>query len=139
LSKRFISIAISLIMLAVGLSVPVGAQSKKELQLTEKARATVLQMGTGTTARVEVKMRDQSKVSGYISEAGQDSFKVTDPKTNSTQTLRYADVAEVKKPGGGLSTKTWLIIGGVAAGAVIVGLAVKPAFCDGGAQTRFPC
>jgi hypothetical protein len=138
--KRIISIATVLSLLAIAVGLPgVTAQTKKDLQLSEKARATVLQMGTGETARVEVKLRDQSKVSGYISEAGQDSFKVSDPKTNSSETLRYADVAEIKKPGGGPSTKIWLIIGGAAAGAVILGLALKPAFCDGGAQTRFPC
>ena len=127
-------------MLAIAVGVPgAAAQTKKDLQSSEKARAAVLQMGTGETARVEVTLRDQSKVSGYISESGQDSFKVTDPKTNSSETLRYADVAKVKKPGGGPSTKTWFIIGGVAAGAVILGLALKPAFCDGGAQNRFPC
>jgi hypothetical protein len=126
-------------MLAVAINFPASAQTKKDLQQAEKARVAVLRLGTGETARVEVKLRDQSKVSGYISEAGQDSFKVTNPKTNSTETLSYADVLEVKKPGGGLSTKTWLIIGGAAAGAVIVGLALKPAVCDGGAQTRFPC
>jgi len=40
---------------------------------------------------------------------------------------------------GGLSTKSWIIIGGAAAGTIITWLIVKPAFCDGGAQTRGIC
>jgi hypothetical protein len=116
-----------------------GAQTIKELQATEKARASVLKLGTGETARVEVKLQDQTKVKGFVSEAGQDTFVVTDPKTGTSQTLSYKDVAEVKKPGGGPSARTWFIIGGAAAAAVVVGIIVKPAVCDGGAQTRFPC
>lgn len=46
----------------------------------------------------------------------------------------------MKKPGGGLSTRTWVIIGAAAAAAVIVGVTViKPVLCDGGAQTRGLC
>jgi hypothetical protein len=48
--------------------------------------------------------------------------------------VAYADVKEVKKPGGGLSTRTWVIIGAAAVAAVIVGVTViKPVVCDGGA------
>ena len=32
-----------------------------------------------------------------------------------------------------LQVKTWLIVGGIAAGAVTTWLIVKPAVCDGGA------
>jgi len=88
---------------------------------------------------VEIKLNDQSKVKGYISEAGQDTFTAVDLQTGSSQKLAYADVAQVKKLGGGLSTGTWLIIGGAAAAAIVIGVIAKPAVCDGGAQSRFPC
>jgi hypothetical protein len=102
-----------------------------------KARAKVESLGNNT--RVEVRLRDTTKVKGSISAITPDSFTVTDAKTGTTNTVAYVDVAEVKKSGSGLSTKSWLIIGGVAAGAVITWIIVKPAFCDGGAQTRGIC
>jgi hypothetical protein len=140
LFRRTVSIIVSAVLLTVAIGLhPVWAQTAKELQAIEKARASVLKLGVGQTSRVEVKLRDQTKVRGYVSEAGQDAFTVTDQETGTSQTLSYADVAEVKKPGGGPSTRTWIILGGVAAAAVVVGIVVKPAFCDGGAQTRFPC
>ncbi|HXL80846.1 MAG TPA: hypothetical protein VN951_08225 [Pyrinomonadaceae bacterium] len=52
---------------------------------------------------------------------------------------RYADVAEVKKPGSGLSTKSWIVIAAAAVGTVVTWIIVKPAFCDGSAQTRGIC
>jgi hypothetical protein len=99
-----------------------------------KARAKVQQMGVGRDARVEVKLRNNTKVKGYIGTANEDSFTVTDMKTGATQTVAYVDVTEVKKPGGGLSPRAWMILGGVAAAAVIVGVTViRPIACDGGA------
>ncbi len=103
-------------------------------QPVEMMRAAAQKLGVGRGARVEAKLRDNTKVKGYVSAAGEDSFIVTDPKTGATQTVAYADVTQVKKPGGGLSTRTWVIIGAAAAAAVIVGVTVvKPVLCDGGA------
>ena len=137
--KKTLSIAALGIVLALAPGLPLQAQTVRQLQATEKARASVLKLGVGRTSRVEIKLNDQSKVKGYISDAGQDRFTVTDLQTGSSQTIAYADVADVKKPGGGLSKGTWIIIGGAAAAAAIVGIIVKPAVCDGGAQSRFPC
>jgi hypothetical protein len=106
----------------------------------EKSRATVQKIGLGREARVEVKLRDQTKVKGYVSGAEEDSFTVTDAKTGTSQTVRYAEVASVKKPGHGLSTATWVIIGAATAAAIIIGVTVvKPVVCDGGAQSRGLC
>jgi redox-regulated HSP33 family molecular chaperone len=116
------------------------AQSVPDAQSAEKARATVQKIGLGRDARVEVKLRDQTKVKGYVSAAEQDFFTVTDSKTGTSQTVRYAEVAKVKKPGHGLSTTAWVMIGAAATAAIIIGIAVvKPVVCDGGAQSRGLC
>jgi hypothetical protein len=89
-------------------------------------------LGTGRNARVEVKLKDNSKLKGYISEAGADSFTVVDLETGSPSTMAYADIAQVKEKGNGLSGRTKLIIGAaVAAGTGIVLYIVRGAFCDG--------
>lgn len=138
--KRTFAIMLTAIFTLTALSLqPARAQTSANDQLAMKARTKVQTIGVGRTARVEVKLRDNTKLKGYVSAAAANSFTVTDTKTGATQTVAYADVAQIKKPGGGLSTRSWLIIGGAAAAAVIVGIVVKPALCDGGAQTRFPC
>ncbi|HEX9919653.1 MAG TPA: hypothetical protein VGA87_10825 [Pyrinomonadaceae bacterium] len=99
-----------------------------------------MKLGIGERARVEVKLRDDSRLKGYVSAAGADSFTVTDAKTGASTVLAYRDVAQVKKPGNGLSTMTKVLIGGaVAAGLIVTWQIVKPALCDGGAQHRGPC
>ena len=138
--KRTVARALAglLLLLAVGFS-PVRAQTAKDTQAHAKVRAKVKEPGVGEKARVEVKLRDNTKWKGYISSAGEDSFSVVDSKSGASQRVAYAEVTDLKKAGGGLSTKTWIIIGAVAAGAIITWIVVKPALCDGGAQTRFPC
>jgi hypothetical protein len=118
----------------------VQANTLEDEQLAAKTRHSILKIGTGERARVEIKLRDETKLKGYISGVGADSFTLTDSKTGASQVVAYSDVAQVKKSGGGLSTMTKVLIGGaVVAGAVIGWQVVKPALCDGGAQSRGPC
>ncbi len=128
-----IMLAATVLCAALGLQT-VSARAAGDEQTIEQARAKVASLGVGERARVEVKLRDNTKVKGYVSAAGADAFTVTDAKTGASRNVLYADVAQVKKPAGGLSPLTWSIIGGAATAAVIVGLVVvKPVLCDGGA------
>jgi hypothetical protein len=138
--KKTIALMFSLILLLTATNFrSTYAQAGREAQRAEQARASISQRGTGKDARVEVTLANNTKLKGYIGDAGNDSFTLVDHRTGASQSVAYADVLQVKKPGGGLSTKTWVIIGGAVAAAIIVGIIVKPAVCDGGAQTRFPC
>lgn len=115
-----------------------GAQSNSD-QATEQIRTKVQKIGVGTNAKVEVKLRDNTKMKGYISDSNQDSFTVFDKLSGSSKTVSYADASSVKKAGGGISTKTWIILGASVVGAAVTWAIVKPVLCDGGAQTRGPC
>ena len=117
----------------------VRAQTAYDTQAVEKIRVKVQKIGVGRNARVEVKLHDNTQLKGFISAAEQDSFSITDSKTGAIKTVSFADASSVKKAGGGLSAKTWIILGAAAVGAVVTWIIVKPALCDGGAQTRGPC
>ena len=138
--RRTIAIMLSgIILLAAFGFQPARAQSLSEQQATEKVRTKVIKMGVGVNARVEVKLKDNTQFKGYISDANQDSFTVVESKTGSSKTVSYAETSSVKKAGSGWSTKSWIVLGAVAVGAAVTWVIVKPALCDGGAQTRFPC
>lgn len=134
--KRHLAIVLSVIITALSLGLPVTAQSTAD---TEKIRTKVQTLSAGKNSLVQVKFRDQTKVKGYIDSVEPVSFKLRDAKDGTSQSIAYSEVDSVTKASGGVSTKTWLILGGVAAGAVTTWLIVKPALCDGGAQTRGPC
>jgi hypothetical protein len=133
--RRTLAIMISGILLSSVLGyAPARAQAQAADGSAEKARTAVQKLGVGPKSRVEVKLQDGTKLKGSISAAGDDTFTVTDSKTGAARTVAYADVAQVKRPGGGLSARTWVIIGAAAVAAVIVGVTViHPVLCDGGA------
>ena len=123
--KRSFAILLSgaLLLAASGIR-PVQAQAENNVQPAEQTRAKVQKIGVGKDARAEVRLRDNSRLKGYISAAGEDSFTITDRKTGAARTVAYADVAGVNKQGGGPSKLTWIIIGAAAVTAVIVGVTV---------------
>ena len=122
---------------AVSLIFPALATAQSNTD-TGQTRAKVQTLSASRDQDVEVKFRDKTKVKGRITKVEPVSFTLRDEKTGTSQTIAYSEVESISKSGG-ISTKTWLIIGGVAAGAVTTWLIVKPAFCDGGASTRGIC
>ena len=134
--KRHLAITLSVIVTAMSFGLPARAQSTADV---EKVRAKVQVLAASKDSQVEVKFRDRTKVKGYIDAVEPVSFKLRDAKDGTSQSIAYSEVDTVSKAGSGVSTKTWLILGGVAAGAVTTWLIVKPAVCDGGAQTRGVC
>ena len=100
---------------------PAFASSKQErlAQRTEKVRAGILKLGVGTGARVAIKLRDDVKLAGYISDATADSFVVTDLKTRAATTVAYGDVTQVK--GHNIGTGAKIAIGiGIGVGLTIL-------------------
>ena len=136
--KKHVAVGLSLIIAALSLALPSKAIAQTDTQ-AEKVRAKVQVLSASKDSQVEVKFRDKTKVKGYIAAVEPVSFTLRDPKDGKSQSIAYSEVDSVNKASGGVSTKTWLILGGVAAGAVTTWLIVKPAVCDGGAQTRGVC
>ena len=136
--KRNLAIALSLIITAVSFGLPSTA-SARSTEDVEKIRTRVQVLSASKDSQVEVKFHDKTKIKGYIVSVEPVSFTLRDPKDGRLQSITYAEVDSVSKASNGISTKTWLILGGVAAGVVTTWLIVKPAVCDGGAQTRGIC
>ena len=97
------------------------AESKEEKQarFAEKVKANVLKLGTGESTRVKVKLRDQAKLEGYISDAGAETFVVTNRKTGVATAVAYVQVKSVQ--GNNLSTGAKIAIGvGIAAAVIFI-------------------
>ena len=97
------------------------ADSKEEKQerFAEKIKANVLNLGTGESTRVRVKLRDQAKLEGYISDAGAETFTITNKKTGVATTVAYPQVKSVQ--GNNLSTGAKIAIGvGIAATIIFI-------------------
>jgi hypothetical protein len=100
---------------------PTSAASKeeKQVQRAEKVRAGILKLGVGMDARVALKLRNDMKLAGYITEVKDDSFVVTDLKTRAATTVAYGDVTQVR--GNNLATGAKIAIGiGIGVGLAIL-------------------
>jgi len=104
------------------------AQAGQGKQSVDKVKAAVAKR-VGKKARVTVKLQDGTKLKGSITQAGDDSFTLSDSKTGQTRTLAYTDVSEVKGQGMSTTTKI-LIIAGIALGVLIIIVAVGVATFD---------
>ena len=106
------------------------ARLQKDDALTvEKIKTKITRLGVGEKARAQIKLRNGQKIKGYVSNASEDNFSLTDRKSGQTTTIAYADVVDVKKPG--MTKRTKIIIGvtiGVVATAAILAWAVTHSF-----------
>ncbi len=119
-----------LILMPIGQATAAHPNPVKEAQQAEKIKAGIAKLGVGKEARVKLKLKDKTKLSGYVSEIGDASFVVTDLKTATPTTVAYPNVAQVQ--GNNLSTRTKIIIGvSIVVAIIIVAYNVRGAFCDG--------
>ena len=122
--KKYLSLVfICLLAFAANLQLIKAQTNTGNNPAVEKIKSNVTRRGTGEKARVNVIMLNGTKLKGFISQAGDDSFTLTDSKTKQTSTLAYSDVAQVK--GTGLSTTSKVLIGvGVGVAVTLGALAI---------------
>lgn len=82
--------------------------AEKEAQFAAKVKAAVAKLGTGSSARIEIKLSDGARLKGYVSETAEDHFAVVDDKTGVTREVAYPQVKKVK--GNNLSTGAQIAI-----------------------------
>jgi len=128
--KKCLSLVfIGLLMFAANLQI-ISAQTNLGNSV-EKVKTAVVRRSTGEKSKVVVKMKDGTKIKGYISQTEEDSFDLTDSKTKQTTAVAYRDVAQVKKQGLSKGAKIALGIGIAAAVTVVVlGVAISNAADD---------
>jgi hypothetical protein len=91
--------------------------AEKEAKRAEKVRTQLVKLGTGADARIKLVLRDKTRLAGFVSEVGADTFAVTD-RTGKTTTVDYGQVS--KAQGNNLSTGAKVAIGnGMGAGVTL--------------------
>ena len=125
--KKIVSfiLVVLLMQTSVALANP---NAEKEAQRAEKVRASLLKLGLGPDARVEIKLRDKTKLAGYVSEVGEESFTLVNASTGAPTAIAYPLVGQVK--GHNLSTGAKIAIGVGLAAAVVVGLFLIKRICN---------
>ena len=127
--RKCFSLILACIFLCTTSGVSVGAQQKTDGKPSEaeKIKRKVLARGTGVEARVRVKLRDGSKIRGYVNEAAAEHFVVvrTDEQIGQSVRIDYREAKELKGYGKGLSSDRKNALIGT---AVAVGVSVGAVF-----------
>ena len=119
--KKFLSlILVGLLLSVAGARLAyAGSKEERENRFAKKVKEGISKLGTGPEAHIEVNLRDKTKLKGYVSEAGEDSFVIVDEKTSATSRVTYAQVKQVK--GNNLSTAAEIAIG---VGVILLPIAI---------------
>lgn len=94
--KKYVSLALVGLLLNLTFYSTAMANTEKNAKFAEKIKASIAKLGIGKESRVKVKLRDKTKINGYISEITEDSFTVVNEKTNSVTKIPYSQVKQVK-------------------------------------------
>lgn len=101
---------------------PAAADSKSEAAAA-KVKAAVFKIGTGPGAVVKVRLRDKTRLKGYIREADEEGFVVVDWETGTATRVAYSQAKEVRQ----FKSRDILTaerLGGVVTLAVIIAIGV---------------
>jgi hypothetical protein len=122
--------SILLIVLLANIACPsrafAGGKQEKEAKFAQKMKTELEKIGIGPDARVEVKMRDNTKLKGHISEISYEYFVVVDDKTGSATRLTYSQVEKVKGYNLSSGAKIAIGVGIVVAVIFIIALIAVP-------------
>jgi hypothetical protein len=90
------ALAVIIAALTLNLVCASSALAQKRGLSADEAKAEIAKLGTGPKAVVRVTLKDEKKVQGWLSFAGEDHFTVTGEKSGALTEVRYSEVARVK-------------------------------------------
>ena len=108
--KKYLTLILTVLLINLSFSTFALAETKaeKEAKFAEKVKTQITKLGVGTEAKVEVKLKDGTKLKGYVSNIGDESFSVTNDKTGAVSEIPYPNAKQIK--GNNLSTGATILI-----------------------------
>ena len=95
--KQLISVLLSNALVLCLCTGTFGASFQGEKEAAETADVKTRISKLGTPVLVEVRLRDKTKLKGYVQQIADDHFVISDLKTNKTTNIAYAQVRKVKQ------------------------------------------
>jgi len=121
--KRYLSIVLAGLLVFGANTSYIFAQTNTDnnkASSAEKIKAAVLKRGTSEKKAVRVKMLNGSKMKGYISQIGDDSFTLTFSKTRQQTIIPYSDVARVEGRGLAGGARVGIIVAAAIGGTLLI-------------------
>ena len=119
--KKYLTLILTVLVINLSLSSVAFADTKieKDAKFAQKVKTEITKLGTGTEAKIQVKLKDGTKLKGYVSNIGEESFSVTDEKTGASTEVPYPNAKQIK--GNNLNKGIKIAIGvGIAIAVIFV-------------------
>ena len=122
--KTHLSFLVAVMLLLVTVPHPAVAgqnssQGGAQVPTVEAVKSRVARLGVGAKAKATIRLKNGTKVKGYIAQADEEDFVVRDRKTDAPTTIRYADVLKVEDNKGHSTARNIAIGVAVGVGAVL--------------------
>ncbi len=122
---------LSLLVLLCTFAQPLAAQQGDRQAMTvDQVKIKVAKLGLGDKAKATVRLKDGTKIKGYIALASEEEFVLRDRKTNAPTTVRYGDVVKVEANRGHSTARNVAIGIGIGVGAFIAIVFITIAHLD---------
>ena len=128
--KTFLSILVAVLLLSGTATPTVSAQSGGQAPTVEAVMSKIARLGIGSKAKATIRLKNGTKVKGYVAQAGEADFVMRDRKTDAPTTIRYADVLKVEDNKGHSTARNIAIGVAVGVGAVLAIIGITIAHLD---------
>ena len=88
---------VTLLLLVVAPEPAAAFQSGSQVPTVEGVKGKVARLGTGAKAKATIRLKNGTKVKGYVAQAGDEEFVMADRKTDAQTRIRYEDVLKVEE------------------------------------------
>ena len=129
--KTLLSLLVAFMLLLAAIPQPAAAgQSKSQVPTVEAVKSKIARQGIGAKAKVTIKLKNGTKVKGYVAQAEESDFVIRDRKTDAPTTIRYEDVLKVEENRGHSTARNIAIGVAVGVGAVLAIIGITIAHLD---------
>ena len=101
------------------------SQGGAQVPTVEAVKSRVARLGVGAKAKATIRLKNGTKVKGYIAQADEEDFVIRDRKTDAPTTIRYADVLKVEDNKGHSTARNIAIGVAVGVGAVLAVIGIS--------------
>ena len=115
--RKYVSLMLAILIINLACGVTAFASNsndEKEDKIAEKLKTKITKIGTGADAKIIVKLKDGTKIKGYVTEITDDSFTVMNKKTNVPAKILYSQAKQVYSNNPQTGLVIFGIVGGIA-------------------------
>jgi hypothetical protein len=120
--KTLLSLLVTFMLLLAAVPSARANQTGSQAPTVETVKSKIARLGIGAKAKVTVKLKNGTKVKGYVAQAGEDDFVIRNRKTDAPTTISYADVLKVDDNKGHSTARNVAIGVAVGVGATILAI-----------------